>query len=30
MVAEPLSGNTVIIDLGLDRGEPDTYLTPTR
>jgi outer membrane protein assembly factor BamB len=29
MAAEP-SGNTVIIELGLERGEPDTYTTPTR
>jgi len=29
MATETLGG-TVIIDLGLDRGEPDTYATPTR
>jgi hypothetical protein len=31
MAADSFSGgNTVIIDLGLDRGEPDTYRAPTR
>src|SRR4051794_10039567 len=25
-----LTGSTVIIELGLDRGEPDTYRSPTR
>jgi len=30
MAADTFTGNTVIIDLGLDRGEPDTYATPTR
>ncbi len=31
MAAEPYGGgNTVVIDLGLDRGEPDTYASPTR
>jgi hypothetical protein len=23
-------GNTIVIDLGLDRGEPETYASPTR
>ena len=30
MAADILTGNTVIIDLGLDRGEPETYRSPTR
>lgn len=30
MTADILTGNTVIIDLGLDRGEPETYRSPTR
>jgi outer membrane protein assembly factor BamB len=31
MAAETFSGgNTIIIDLGLDRGEPETYATPAR
>jgi hypothetical protein len=30
MAADTFSGNTIFIDLGLERGEPDTYLTPTR
>jgi len=30
MAADAFTGNTVIIELGLERGEPDTYLTPTR
>lgn len=31
MTAEPLGGgNTVVIDLGLDRGEPETYASPSR
>ena len=31
MAAETFTGgNTVVIDLGLDRGEPETYATPTR
>ena len=31
MAAETFSGgNTIIIDLGLDRGEPETYATPSR
>ena len=31
MATETLgSGNTIFIDLGLDRGEPETYRAPTR
>jgi len=30
MAADTFSGNTIFIDLGLERGEPDTYLRPTR
>src|SRR5690348_3579412 len=30
MAVEPLAQNTIIIDLGTDRGEPDTYHAPTR
>jgi outer membrane protein assembly factor BamB len=30
MAAETFGGNTIVIDLGLDRGEPDTYATPSR
>lgn len=30
MAAESFGGNTIVIDLGLDRGEPDTYTSPTR
>lgn len=30
MAAESFGGNTIIIDLGLDRGEPETYASPTR
>ena len=30
MAAESFGGNTIIIDLGLDRGEPETYESPTR
>lgn len=30
MVGESGGGSTIIIDLGLDRGEPDTYAAPTR
>jgi outer membrane protein assembly factor BamB len=30
MGTETFTGNTVIIDLGLDRGEPETYRSPTR
>jgi len=30
MAADTLTGNTIIIDLGLDRGEPETYRSPTR
>lgn len=31
MAAETITGgNTIVIDLGLDRGEPETYAAPTR
>jgi outer membrane protein assembly factor BamB len=30
MATETIGGNTIIIDLGLDRGEPETYASPTR
>ena len=30
MAADTFSSNTIFIDLGLERGEPDTYLRPTR
>jgi hypothetical protein len=30
MATESFGGNTVVIDLGLERGEPDTYASPTR
>ncbi len=30
MAAESFGGNTVVIDLGLERGEPDTYASPSR
>lgn len=30
MGTETFTGNTVFIDLGLDRGEPETYRRPTR
>ncbi|MEV4637073.1 PQQ-binding-like beta-propeller repeat protein [Actinoplanes sp. NPDC049548] len=30
MAAETFGGNTVVIDLGLDRGEPDEYASPAR
>jgi outer membrane protein assembly factor BamB len=30
MATETLGGRTIIIDLGLDRGEPETYASPTR
>ena len=30
MAAESFGSNTIVIDLGLDRGEPDTYASPTR
>jgi outer membrane protein assembly factor BamB len=30
MASETFTGNTVIIDLGLERGEPDTYASPRR
>jgi outer membrane protein assembly factor BamB len=30
MATETLGGNTIVIDLGLDRGEPETYSSPTR
>ncbi|MEV6490513.1 PQQ-binding-like beta-propeller repeat protein [Actinoplanes sp. NPDC051633] len=30
MAAESFGGNTIIIDLGLERGEPETYESPTR
>ena len=30
MAAETFTGNTVVIELGLDRGEPETYRAPTR
>jgi outer membrane protein assembly factor BamB len=30
MAAETIGGPTIIIELGLDRGEPETYAMPTR
>ncbi|MFG1604186.1 PQQ-binding-like beta-propeller repeat protein [Actinoplanes sp. NPDC049265] len=30
MAAETFGENTIVIDLGLDRGEPETYARPTR
>jgi len=30
MATETLGDNTIVIDLGLDRGEPETYASPTR
>jgi outer membrane protein assembly factor BamB len=30
MATETLGGSTIVIDLGLDRGEPETYASPTR
>jgi outer membrane protein assembly factor BamB len=30
MATETLGGQTIVIELGLDRGEPETYSSPTR
>ena len=30
MAIETMGGDPIVIDLGIDRGEPETYASPTR